>query len=256
MIKSGKTTVWRWIGRNLLAGMLRTKFQAIYLGIPGGLDNLHRKSVLLCANHSCRWDGASMMYLTEVCLGLDGYLMMASTVMKKYPILRKFGCFEVDVADPFRANTSIDYAAQLVKDQIGRGLIIFPQGEYARGLVRPLRFRQGIAQVARKTPESVILPVGLYYDFFIAQSPELFISVGQPLQCSDAICTTRELTDLIEQAVTRELDSLQAMVAENRIDMFQVVMRGRDNLQFWLLKKFDPQWEYRAMPPPPKKTGI
>ena len=132
---------------------------------------------------------------------------------------------------------ALRYAADLLRNHPERGLVIFPQGNYTRGRVRPLSFQPGIAQIIRLVKEVAVVPVALHYEFFLQKRPELFIKLGTPLIFRGDVPATRALTDTLQQAVTQLLDCEQAEVDNFQVEQYRIVLEERRNLPIRLWHK-------------------
>ncbi len=248
MIEADKGRVWPALSYWTIARLLKRHFANVYVRTSQDISRLDMPCIL-CPNHSCRWDMSIALYATKEVLGLDPYMMVASGPIRQYPLMAKVGCFEMDTSSSTTIAASIEYSANLLRGRRERALILFSQGDYTHSYVRPLRLRPGMAHVARSVGDVAVLPAAFYYESFIHQSPDAYVSIGTPLVVSPPIPTPKQLTALIEQAMTAELDNLQADVRDGRTNEFQQLLTGSDGLLFRLMKMLDPQWVERAVPP-------
>ncbi len=244
MIEEEKTPFWQKAGKFLLRWSLSKHFAHIYLR-PQNYNIPYNKPVMLCINHSCRWDVPLSLFLSESILQLDSYLMAAPQVIQKYPLMCRFGCFEADSSNPIETTRTLKYASTLISGKSDRCLIMFPQGRYKRSYQRPLDFRPGFAQIARITRPVIILPVAFYYEYFIERIPEAFVSIGPPVFVESQI-TTNKLVEDVEVAVTRELDALQKDITNNQLDEFIAILEEQKNMLIKLWHRFDSEWIERA----------
>ncbi len=247
MIDTSRDPMWTWVMRKCLYEVLSRQFSAVYLRQSADVGQ-HHVPILFCANHSCRWDGPLGMFMSETALEIPSYVMLAQSVLQKYPWLRRIGGFDVDMSGPLQTSVSLQHAADLLRGHDNGAIWVFPQGKYSRNRGRPLKFQLGSAQLARLVGTVCIVPVAFHYDSFIYPKPEAFVSFGPPKILEGDQQSSRELTREMELEVTSELDSLQADVASNNMSRFRVILKGKDSLLFSIIKAFDPQWVNRAMP--------
>ncbi|MEO1175069.1 MAG: lysophospholipid acyltransferase family protein, partial [Myxococcota bacterium] len=114
------------------------------------------------------------------------------------------GAFGVDLDEPRDGGVAIRYAARLLKTP--RTLVwVFPQGDERPITERPLGFQQGAAAIARLSPNAIVLPMALRYEFGNRERPVLHINVGEPLPHFRDVENGRAAQ---EQAVTGLLDEL------------------------------------------------
>ncbi len=205
--------------------LLKKHFYRIHLN---GRDNLSALGlgtpVILAANHSNWWDGFIAYYLTNRLMKCDDYLMMDIEQMNKYSFFRYIGVFSVDRKNPAEAMRSINYAADLIKNT-NRCLWIFPQGEMTPQDKRPLVLYSGISKVAERAGKVKIIPVAFRYEFLMEQRPEVFISIGKPVEFTAG---NKNFTSELEQLMTAKLDELKSDVT-NGTGNFEIVFTGKSS---------------------------
>ncbi len=205
--------------------LLRRHFYRIHLS---GRENLAQAGkelpVILAANHSNWWDGFIAYFLSNRLMKCDDYLMMDIKQMKKYSFFKYIGVFSVDRESPTEAIRSVNYAAEILKDS-NRCLWIFPQGEMTPQDKRPLVFYSGISKIAERAGKVQIIPVAIRYEFLMEQRPEVFISIGSPV---DFTAGNKNFTKELEQLMTKLLDNLKNDVT-NGTGKFEIVFTGKSS---------------------------
>ncbi|HMT12040.1 MAG TPA: lysophospholipid acyltransferase family protein, partial [Ignavibacteria bacterium] len=162
--------------------LLKKHFYRIHLNGRDNLTTLGMDTpVILAANHSNWWDGFIAYYLTNRLMKCDDFLMMDIEQLRKYKFFRYVGVFSVDRKNPAEAMRSINYAADLIKNT-NRCLWIFPQGEMTPQDKRPLVLYSGISKIAERAGKVKIIPAAFRYEFLMEQRPEVFISIGKPVE--------------------------------------------------------------------------
>lgn len=223
-------------GKNKLIGsmfafyhkrLLKKHFYSIRISGLENLENLHKNSpLILYANHSNWWDGFIAYYLTNRYLKKDDYLMMDIEQMKKYSFFKYVGVFSVNRKVPADALSSVNYAAELLKDS-EKCLWIFPQGDMVPQDRRPLKFFSGINKIAEKTVSVNIVPVCLRYEFLMEQRPEVFISIGNPELFTGR--SDRDLTEQLRSTLELQLDKLRDDVTGGNTESFRTIFHGKDS---------------------------
>ena len=205
--------------------LLKKHFYRIHLN---GRDNLSALGldtpVILAANHSNWWDGFIAYYLTNRLMKCDDFLMMDIEQMKKYSFFRYIGVFSVDRKNPAEAMRSIKYAADIIKNT-NRCLWIFPQGEMTPQDKRPLVFYSGISKIAERAGKVKIIPAAFRYEFLMEQRPEVFISIGKPVEFTAG---NKNFTSELEQLMTAQIDELKSDVT-NGTGNFEIVFTGKSS---------------------------
>lgn len=215
---------------------LGTYFEHLFLHgqLPSGLEE--RPVVFFC-NHSAWMDTELSHYLVSQQLNLEYYLMAHSDSVKRWPFMRRYGCFGVDSSNPFGVTATMQYAANLLRNQPGRAVVMFPQGQFTRCTQRPLIFQAGTAQLIRLVKDVVAVPLALHYDLFFNKRPEAYIRFGTPLSFNNDAPPTRQLNAQLEQALTSELDTLQNAINTFQYDQFRIMMKGKQSLPASILDR-------------------
>ncbi|MBE2219261.1 MAG: lysophospholipid acyltransferase family protein [Ignavibacteria bacterium] len=204
--------------------LLKKHFFRIHLNGRENLANTGRTPAILAANHSNWWDGFLAYFLTNRLMKCDDYLMMDIEQLKRYSFFRYIGVFSVDRKNPAEAMRSINYAADIIKDS-NRCLWIFPQGEMTPQDKRPLVFYSGISKIAERAGKVKTIPVAIRYEFLMEQRPEVFISIGKPVESTDG---NKNFTTELEQIMTKQLDDLKNDVT-NGTGNFEIIFTGKSS---------------------------
>lgn len=170
----------RWFNRQTTA-RLRRSFAAVHVQ---GLQDLQRaasrSSVLLVANHSAWWDGLVAIWLGNVHVpGSSTHGLFDAQNLSRLRFFQWLGGFGVDRTSRRDGARVTRYALSLLQ-RPGALVWVFPQGEEQPPHV-PLHFEPGAAGIARRAPQTVVLPVAFAYVFEGDALPHLYISVGGPL---------------------------------------------------------------------------
>lgn len=222
----GQFLVWR-----LVDSSLRKHFDGIFFRLHAERTEAQKKlPMIVCANHSSWWDGY-IAAIIERQIGVDTYLMMEESQLRRYFFFRWVGCFSVDRHNTRSALKSLHYAARMLKTQAGRMVWLFPQGEISPNDRRPLIFYNGAAYLARLSAPAYLYPVATRIEYLGEQRPALFISMGEPLlittEESRATDFLRSYTQEMEKRVTTELDALRDAIVAGELSNFTLIKRGK-----------------------------
>jgi chlorobactene lauroyltransferase len=209
--------------------LLRRRFHSLRVS---GLDFLRNRNdalpLLVYANHSSWWDGLVAFELSRVAR-LDSFMMMEEKQLKKLFLFRRLGAFSVVRENPRKALKSIEYAANLLKENPPphrRTLWIFPQGEILPNDKRPLNFYGGVSRLIEKAGCAVAgAPFAIRYEFLDEFKPEIFVKIGAPqLIPVDKTFDAKALTGAFERRLTETLDALKSDVTAKAFDDYEKIV--------------------------------
>ncbi len=211
MLKANKSrwfeSVFSLYNRNLL----KRRFYS--LNILNIKELSEQKPQLIYVNHSSWWDGLIAFELSRV-IRADSFVMMEEKHLKRLFLFRRLGAFSVVRENPRQAIESINYAVSLLRENPGRTVWIFPQGEILPNDRRPLHFYRGLARIIEKVGDCTVVPCAVRYEFLGDFKPEIFVKVGRAEHFfKSADGDAKSLTSHFEQVMTETLDSLKQNVA-------------------------------------------
>ena len=223
----GERLVWQMIDRSL-----RKYFDCVYFRMRGEYTDEQRATLpmIICANHSSWWDGYVVALVLRL-IKVDGYLMMEEKQLRRYFFFAWAGCFSVDRQNPRSALQSLKYAAKLLKEQPGRMVCLFPQGEIFPNDRRPLVFYHGATYLARLMNPVLFYPMAIRIEYLAEQRPALFISLGESMLVDTEQTKERNFlhscTRRLEESLTAELDLLRTDVLAGDYSGFEMVIKGK-----------------------------
>ncbi len=182
---------------------------------------------VIYANHSNWWDGLIAFYLSKTLWNIDAYVMMDIEQMSKYKFFRRIGAFSVKRDNPKEAVESVNYAVNLLKNT-ERVLWIFPQGIMQPNDYRPIMFFNGVSKIAGDIGNVNLIPLVFRYEFLMEQRPEVFISIGKAKKISPGT-NLKELTQLLNNELLNELNSLKAKVTGVELENFNLILQGKSS---------------------------
>lgn len=182
-----------------------------------------RGPMVVFGNHSSWWDPMICVLLARMFLPeRKHYAPIDAKALEQYPILRKIGMFPVETSTARGAAQFLRTGEAILRE--GGVLWITPQGRFADTREFPLRFRPGLATLAMRVPEAVLIPLATEYTYWDERMPEALARVGEPVVLA---------AGLSQEAVTRHLESsLAATMME-----LQEASCKRDSLLFRTLLK-------------------
>ncbi len=83
----------------------------------------------------------------------------------------------------------------------------------------------GLAHLARRVPDALILPLALEYPFWNESQPEILVRFGTPLH-SSRDGSVAEWTQRLETALTATMDALAAESVTRDPALFTPLLRG------------------------------
>ncbi len=224
MLKVNKSGWFEKIFSIYNRNLLKRRFHALHFA---GFENLNEKSAdipkIIYVNHSSWWDGLVAFQISSL-LKLNSFVMMEEKQLKRLSLFRKLGAFSVVRENPFKAIKSINYAADLLKENAKSILWVFPQGEILPNDVRPLKFYSGVSRIIQKVGKCLVYPLALRYEFLGDFKPEIFARAGKP----DLISSIKTLS--IKNATKNFEDKIILTLEEVRQDILNQNFRSYKNI--------------------------
>ena len=145
--------------------------------------------------------------------------------LKRFFLFRRLGAFSVVRENGREALKSIEYSADLLKENSKRTLWIFPQGEILPNDARPLIFYNGFSRIIAKTGKCFVLSIAIRYEFTGEFKPEIFVKIGKAdFVVPDENFKVKERTRYFAGNLATNLDELKADVSnKNLMDYRKIV---------------------------------
>jgi len=103
-------------------------------------------------------------------------------------------------------------------------------GKYRTDIrVRPVRLRAGVAHVARRLPDAVVLPVAIEYTFWNERRPEALVRFGRPVSCPEDD-SVAGWTAALESALQQTMTDLAEDGMARDPARFRTLVRGADGI--------------------------
>lgn len=216
MLETNKSVLFEKFFTIYNRNLLKRRFHSLRVS---GLDVLKKADskipLVIYANHSSWWDGLIFLEILRR-YDFENYVMMEEKHLRKLFFFRWLGAFSVVREKPREAVKSINYAADLLKNNGERMLLIFPQGEILPNDVRPLYFYNGLARIIEKLEKSCAVAAALRYEFLGNYKPEIFVKIGEPeIIETNKTFDSKKLTENFEKRLTATLDELKQNITLN-----------------------------------------
>lgn len=196
----------RWLWDRYLQWKYQKSFTSIHFNLTAALGHLDPKlPVILVPNHISWWDGFFCFEVQrQIRPGSGIFSLMLESELKKFPILRKIGCFGIKPGNPASVRRAFEQFRDLVAVNPYRTLTFFPQGTISPLRHRPLGFRRGIETLGRMTGRVQYVPVAIHIEPLNHEKPTAFIYAGAPIDSANTDVTSKllesEVIQLLEQA--------------------------------------------------------
>ena len=196
-------------------------------GLPGVPTN---RPLIIYSNHPSWWDPALYMLLcAKLFPGRPGYGPMDSAALGKYGFFERMGVFGIDLNSPRGAARFLASSLRVLSHPESI-LWITAEGHFTDPRQRPVRLRAGIAHLARRVPDAIILPLAVEYSFWNESKPEALVRFGPPIETGFGETgrgrTVAEWTKHLETELTRTLDALSADSMRRDPALFRPLLRG------------------------------
>ncbi len=144
------------------------------------------------------------------------YAPMDAEALQRYSILKRIGCFPVDIRSARGAVQFLRMGEAVIRS--GGVLWVTPQGRFADVRERPVSFKPGLAALAARLGECTLVPVAMEYTFWDERKPEALVQIGE------AVRVAGETAEVLEPRLTAAL--------EDAMDHLRAASLGRDERLF------------------------
>nr|WP_294554123.1 lysophospholipid acyltransferase family protein [uncultured Rhodopila sp.] len=203
-------------------------FHAVRISGAGIPDVPADRPLIIYANHPSWWDPALFMLLANTILrDRISFGPMEAEALGRYRLFRRFGVYGIDTATHQGAARFLA-ASRRILSRPGTALWVTSEGHFTDPRVRPLRLRPGLAHLARRLPNAVIVPLAIEYPFWNERKPEALFRFGDAVEAGGG----RNLgvaawNALLEQCLTETMDALAVAAISRDPGRFSRVLRGR-----------------------------
>lgn len=221
---------WAWLIRGFRRyahRYVRKHFHAVRLSNSGGSLALGDGPLLVVLNHPSWWDPLIGIVLSSQFGAREQFAAIDAVAVQRYRFFTKLGFVGVDTR-------SLRGAAEFLRT--GSAILARPrhvfwvtaQGRFTDVRERPLGLQSGAGHLAARMTAGAVLPVALEYAFWAESTPEALVRVGEPLRIADRPGLDGPgWTALIEDALTQNLDALNAEAIRRDPTAFRDLLAGR-----------------------------
>jgi 1-acyl-sn-glycerol-3-phosphate acyltransferase len=219
-----------WLFGWYLRWLFWRKFDAVRVSRSGEPPVLAGRPVIIYSNHPSWWDPTLYMLLAALVFrGHDSFGPMQSKALDKYKFFRRMGVFGIDPTTQAGAAEFLRVAARVLAAP-GPGMRpgamwITAEGAFTDPRRRPVELRAGIAHLARRIPDAVIVPLAIEFGFWNESRPEALVRFGVPIETGRHLGVA-EWTACLEQALTASMDSLTAESMTRDPALFRSLLWG------------------------------
>jgi 1-acyl-sn-glycerol-3-phosphate acyltransferase len=221
---------WPWLIRGFrkyARRYVRKHFHAVRLSKAGAAFPPAGEPVLLVLNHPAWWDPLVGIVLSEAFAGRDQFAAIDAVAVNQYRFFARLGFVGVDTTS-LRGAAAFLRTGQAVLGEPNRVFWVTAQGRFADARERPLALRSGVGHLAARLSRGVVVPLALEYAFWEERTPEALARYGEPIRVTDHPgLDGKAWTRLIEDALTRTLDALNADTVSRDPGRFDTVLGGR-----------------------------
>jgi 1-acyl-sn-glycerol-3-phosphate acyltransferase len=245
---------WPWLVRGFrkyACRYVRKHFHALRLSKSGAELPSTNEPLLVVLNHPSWWDPLLGLILTGLLPDRDHFAAIDAVAVQRYPFFPKLGFVGVDTKT-LRGAAAFMRTASAILSQPRRVFWVTAQGRFTDVRQRPLALQSGVGHLAARLDGGLVLPIALEYTFWTERTPEALVRIGEPLRITDHPgLTGKQWTALIEESLTRTLDTVNAEAIARDPSAFRELLSGRTGvgglydvwrrLKSWLHgRKFDP----------------
>jgi 1-acyl-sn-glycerol-3-phosphate acyltransferase len=186
------------------------------------------RPLIIYSNHPSWWDPALFMLVSNTFLqDRAGFGPMEAEALERYKLFRRLGVYGIDSATRRGAARFMDVSLRILS-RSGTALWITAEGQFTDTRVRPVRLRPGLAHLARRVPNAVIVPLAIEYTFWNERKPEALIRFGRAVDSGDGRQGSVGIwNELLERRLTETMDALARDAISRDPGLFREVVRGR-----------------------------
>ena len=200
-------------------------FHAVRIARDGLPADIAGRPLIVYSNHPSWWDPAVYILLCDKLFrDREGYGPMDSKALGQYGVLERMGVFGVPQNDARGAGIFMRTSLAVLARPTAM-LMVTAEGDFTDHRTRPIVLRPGLAHVARRVPDAVILPLALEYCFWNESRAEVLIRFGTPVQ-SPADGSVAAWNERLSASLSQTMDALAVQSMVRNTGLFQPLVRG------------------------------
>ncbi len=220
-----RSPVLFWLFRLYLRWLFYRSFHAVRISRGGLPPEIGKRPLIVYSNHPSWWDPAVYILAgSRLFPGRQGFGPMDSQALRRYGVLQRMGAFGVPQGDP-RGGAIFLRTGLAVLARPAAMLWMTAEGAFTDHRTRPVTLRPGLAHLARRVPDAVILPLALEYVFWNESRAEILIRFGPPLErgLDNSVAAWNQR---LAVALTDTMDALAVESRTRNPSLFQPLLRG------------------------------
>lgn len=194
----------------------------------------HEQPLIVFLNHASWWDPLVALVLAKRYFPKRSlFAPIDADALKKYPFMQRLGFFPVQ-QDSLHGAGQFLKTARAILSESGSSIWLTPEGQFADPRSRELSFQPGLAHLASKLEDGVMLPVAVEYPFWEERQPEVLVRFGEPIRIADHAGIDKEAwQQILENGLRTTQAKLESDSLARNSDAFEVLIAGTSGV-FWL----------------------
>ena len=155
----------------------------------------------------------------------QGYGPIDEKALGQYGLLSRMGAFGVPQDEPGGAAIFLRTSLAVLARPAAM-LMVTAEGRFTDPRSRPIVLRPGLAHVARRVPDAVILPLALEYSFWNESRAEVLMRFGPPVYSARPRASVAAWNARLQASLADTMDALAQQSATRNAGLFQPLLRG------------------------------
>jgi 1-acyl-sn-glycerol-3-phosphate acyltransferase len=209
-----------------LAWRMSREFHGVRLSVDGRPEVEADRPLIVYSNHPSWWDPAMMIVLAHRLFpGRPGFAPMDQAAFERYGIFRRMGVFGI-ATDGWAGARRFLEVSERVLDTPGGMMWVNAEGTFTDARARPVALRPGVAHLARRRRDALLVPLAMEFGFWDESKPEALARFGAPVALG-GVRSVREIDVRLTEALERTMDGLAADSLTRDPARFMALVRGR-----------------------------
>jgi 1-acyl-sn-glycerol-3-phosphate acyltransferase len=205
---------------------MRRNFHAVRVSKPGIAKLPPGRPAIVYTNHPSWWDPVLFIVLATVAFAdRRGYGPMDAAALNRYRFMRRIGLFGVESGTRRGAAQFLRTSLRILKDPDAM-LWVTAEGAFTDPRERPIQLQPGVAHLASRVGNAIILPLAIEYPFWNERYPEALCRFGEPLYAEADQATVEDWQVLLETRLTVTMDTLATQARARDFNLFEPVIQG------------------------------
>lgn len=215
-----------WYARRYLA----RHFSKVSLAGTSALPDLQGRPVIVYVNHPAWWDPLfGLLIASHTFPQRTHFGAMDAAALHRFPLFGKLGFFGVDRNSGTGALQFLRTADAILRHD-NACLWLTPQGRFSDARERPPRLEPGLAHLAARWPQAVLLPLAFEYSFWNERLPVALAQWGEPLNVEEIEANRQWTTELLAWRLAATQTRLAAKAALRNSAGFETLVHGQSGL--------------------------